>query len=98
MEIKSIYREKFDNKDQLIIINTDEKGLNVNLINNLLTIYNEDIEKIYELDITTNLSVGEIYIKYYNIEKEQIQIYLKYYNCITNSNVETINFKLVKTN
>lgn len=98
MEIKSIYREKFDNKDQLIIINTDEKGLNVDLTMNLLTIYNEDIEKIYELDITTNLSVGEMYIKYYNIEKEQIQIYLKYYNCIPNSNVETINFKLVKTN
>ena len=94
MKIESIFLEKYD-EDLLLTVNTNEKGLIVDLLNNQLRLYNEDNEKTYELDYDFNLPKGQMYLKFYMYEKEQILIYLKHYKGISNRDIIDIKFKRV---
>lgn len=95
MKIESIFLEKYG-EDLLLTINTDEKGLIVDLLNNQLRLYDEDNENIYELDYDFNLPKGQMYLKFYMYEKDQILIYLKLYKGISKRDIIDIKFKKVK--
>lgn len=95
MKIESIFLEKYS-EDLLLTINTNEKGLIVDLLNNQLRLYNEDNENIYELDYDFNLPKGQMYLKFYMYEKDQILIYLKLYKGISKRDIIDIKFKKVK--
>lgn len=94
MKIESIFLEKYG-EDLLLTINTNEKGLIVDLLNNQLKLYNEDNEKTYELDYDFNLPKGQTYLKFYMYEKNQILIYLKHYKGISNRDIIDIKFKRI---
>ena len=94
MKIESIFLEKYG-EDLLLTINTNEKGLIVDLLNNQLKLYNEDNEKTYELNYDFNLPKGQVYLKFYMYEKDQILIYLKHYKGISNRDIIDIKFKRV---
>lgn len=95
MKIENIFLEKYG-EDLLLIINTDEKGLIVDLLNNQLRLYDENNENIYELDYDFNLPKGQMYLKFYMYEKNQILIYLKHYKGISERDIIDIKFKKVK--
>lgn len=94
MKIESIFLEKYG-EDLLLTINTNEKGLIVDLLNNQLKLYNEDNEKTYELDYDFNLPKGQMYLKFYMYEKNQILIYFKHYKGISNRDIVDIKFKRI---